>query len=63
LSLKFSHYNDIRKQKVVEIKNIVLHELNTGIAMVTPSYLLGELLFSEDVKKQRIEIAKNQRIV
>jgi hypothetical protein len=63
LSLKFSHYNDIRKQKVVEIKDIVLHELNTGIATVTPSYLLRELLFSADVKKQRIEIAKNQRIV
>jgi hypothetical protein len=63
LSLKFSHYNDIRKQKVVEIKDIVLHELNTGIAMITPSYPLRELLFSADVKKQRIEIAKNQRIV
>jgi hypothetical protein len=63
LSLKFSHYNDIRKQKVVEVKDIVLYELNTGIATVTPSYLLRELLFSADVKKQRIEIAKNQRIV
>ena len=48
---------------VVEIKDFILHELNTGVAIVTPSYLLRKLVLSADVKKQRIEIAKNQRIV
>jgi hypothetical protein len=37
--------------RVIDAKDNVLSELNNGIAMVTPSYLLNEILFSEKEKE------------
>jgi hypothetical protein len=57
------HYNDVRMRKVVNLKDELLQQLNNGIAMVTPSYFLREILFSENVTKERMEAAKDQGIL
>jgi hypothetical protein len=44
------HYNDVRMTRVVDVKDNVLRELNNGIALVTPSYLLQEILFAKTPK-------------
>jgi hypothetical protein len=48
------HYNDI-----LETPRGIVRELNAGLALVTPCYLLDELLNSEDAIKDREEAAKD----
>jgi hypothetical protein len=57
------HYNDIRMRKVVDIKDPFLQQLNNGIAMVTPSYFLREIIYSEKVSTERLDAGKAQGIV
>lgn len=49
------HYYDLRFPNVWKTSGKIRLELNMGIAMVTPSYLLQEILFSKKAKKQRGE--------
>ena len=45
------HYNDL-----LEIPNVIVRELNAGLALVTPCYLLRELLYTTKAKEQRRRI-------
>jgi hypothetical protein len=45
------HYNDL-----LEIPNVIVRELNAGLALVTPCYLLKELLYTTKAKEQRRRI-------
>jgi hypothetical protein len=56
------HYNDIRLRKFVDLEDNILQSLNNGIAMITPSYLIREILFSSIVSKRRIEMARKEGI-
>jgi hypothetical protein len=53
------HYNDFRINPVLELKDNILRELNTGIALVTPAYYITEILESKAVF-ENIEHLKNQ---
>ncbi len=47
------HYNDI-----IETQNGIIRELNAGLALVTPCYLLKEILDTDIAKKQIEDVAK-----
>jgi hypothetical protein len=47
------HYYDRRYPHVMYTQEKVMLDVNIGIAMITPSYLLHEILFSEKAKRQR----------
>ncbi len=54
------HYNYVRTGNLWENRNDVTLALNNGISMVTPSYLLNEILFSDNVKEERLLMAKSK---
>jgi hypothetical protein len=51
------HYNDI-----IEAPNGIVRELNASLALVTPCYLLYDLLHTESANKDRQEAAKDSKV-
>ena len=46
------HYNDIRFGNTIQNpKENVYIELNSGIAIMTPAYLIGDILYSQTAKE------------
>jgi hypothetical protein len=63
LGILKGHYNDIRLRKFIDLEDNVLQSLNNGIAMITPSYLIRDVLFSSSVSKRRIQLARKEGIL
>ena len=51
------HYNDFILSPVLELKDNILRELNLGISVVTPCYLLREI-YSPSETEAREELKK-----
>lgn len=47
------HYPDIIKQGLMESKKGIYYQLNAGISIVTPSYILKEILYNEQLTTDR----------
>lgn len=52
------HYDDLIISPVLEVKDNILRELNSGIAAITPCYLLKEILYSPSEIKAREDAKK-----
>jgi len=46
-------FRDVQEIKVIETKKVPISLSNMGIAAIVPAYKLHELLFSEELKRQR----------
>lgn len=57
------HYNDIRIEKLADYQDNVLQELNNGLSMITPSYLLRDILFSHVVSYSRKKTAQEEGLL
>jgi hypothetical protein len=47
------HYPDIVKKGLVEDEKGIYYQLNAGISIVTPSFLLKEILYNEELTSER----------